>query len=368
MYSNPGLRFWNQVLGMKAAVAALALACQLLLIGSTEEANAFTGNFNATTAGAPISSAALNSAGSEHHQYAIELNDIAYQLILEGSYREAEGRLRQALLFEPEYICAHNNLGYVLSRTGRAKEALPHLQYAYTRAQNQPAIMQTLAATYQIYGDFKSAVDLYELYLHRFPTAPDAASISALVKHLKRESALFIAQNKPESKVPVPGEANLPAVKNFNWSSRQIKVYAQSGKGMHGFRPGFDRILQDSFATWTKTGVVSFVFVDSPAKADIECVWTDDASKLSSAGEGGETLISKHGERTTHAKILLLTNRDGSAKLSDRDVRILCLHEIGHALGMMKHSANPGDVMFCTLASADNPSPQDFQALKNLYR
>ena len=356
---------------MKAAVAALALAWQFLLLGnSTASAATAERNFAAAT---PLNSAAISSfktQTSEFQHYAAGLNDLAYDLIQQGSYLEAEGRLRQALLFEPAYICAHNNLGYVLSRTGRAAEALTHLQYAYSQAPDQPGIMQTLAATYQIRGDFKSAVDLYELYLHKFPLAADASSIHDLIKQLKTESAVFLAGNKNTSKEKIAAiAANLPPTKqkNFNWTSRQIKVYARSGKDMRGFRPEFDRILQDSFANWTSTGVISFLFVSSPDKADIECVWTDDVNKLSSASEGGETLIRKNGEKTTHAKIVLLTNR-GSTRISDRDMRALCLHEIGHALGLMVHSANPDDVMFCTLAAADKLSQHDFENLKVLYR
>jgi Tfp pilus assembly protein PilF len=50
--------------------------------------------------------------------------DVGYSLYLQGHPREAEKKLRQAVDLEAGHRRAHNNLGLVLARTGRVKEAL----------------------------------------------------------------------------------------------------------------------------------------------------------------------------------------------------------------------------------------------------
>lgn len=335
----------------KAAFAALALACQVFGLVSPEVQSAPSSAPNQTFVGSPISSVGFRWNQRENDTYAAELNEMAYELIMAGSYTEAEGRLRQAILFEPEFACAHCNLGYVLNRTGRANEALPHLQIAFRLAPNEPAIIQSLAAAYQLKGNFQSAIDLYKQYLNQFPSASDHAFIVDIIDHLKTEAAANAGGN-PNN--------------NFNWNKRHVRIFVQPADNVAGFRPEFNFILQNAFFTWSQAGVLSFEFVSNAEKADIECVWTDNAKTLSSNSEGGETVVKKNHGAPSHAYIKLLTQRQGNT-LTERDVRGLCLHEIGHSLGLMKHSASPDDIMFCTLAASSKPSSQDFQNLRKLY-
>jgi RNA polymerase subunit RPABC4/transcription elongation factor Spt4 len=80
------------------------------------------------------------------------LNLQAYELIQQKNYQEAEPILRRALQsFRPgttavEYKYAMYNLGHVLRRTGRAKEAIPYLEQcvkmdpAWSKAQTELAV------------------------------------------------------------------------------------------------------------------------------------------------------------------------------------------------------------------------------------
>lgn len=339
---------------MKAAFVALFLASQFSLAVSPAVQADTSSYAPQNFAGTPINSQGFKWNQRENASYAAELNDVAYHLILQGSYQEAEGRLRQAILFEPEFPSAHCNLGFVLNKTGRASEGLPHLQYAYRLAPNEPAILQSLAAAYQLRGNFKSAIDAYNQYLYQFPSAPDTALIADIVTHLRMESA--------QTSITT-------STGDFNWKKNHVKVFVQPAQGVQGYNPHFDEILRSSFVKWSEAGVLSFEYVPSVADSDIECIWTDDIKKLSSVGEGGEAVIKKDHGTVQHARITLLTKRVGAQPdLSERDVRALCLHEIGHALGLMKHSANPDSVMFCTLASTADPSLSDLQNLRTLYR
>ncbi|MBX9688444.1 MAG: matrixin family metalloprotease, partial [Candidatus Obscuribacterales bacterium] len=160
--------------------------------------------------------------------------------------------------------------------------------------------------------------------------------------------------------------------KNFHWNKKTVRVYVQPANGVRGFAPTYNDVLQESFLSWSQTGDLSFEFVDSVAKADIECVWTDDVSKLSSPGEGGEAILRHQGNVVTHARVTLLTARVGTrAALTEREVRALCLHEIGHALGLSGHTNNPEDIMFYSTTFKDawrELSGRDSRSITRLYQ
>lgn len=70
-------------------------------------------------------------------------------------------------------------------------------------------------------------------------------------------------------------------------------------------------------------------------------------------------------------KILLLMNEPASAfPLTNNLIRTLCLHEIGHAIGLIGHSAKASDVMYCTGQIVDQEkhlSKRDVNTLHALY-
>ena len=341
---------------MKAALTALALACvfaQTLSL-SAEAKRIVSGT---QSSAGTVTAHALPFTGFASMQRSINLSNEACRLINLGSYDEAEGKLRQALQIDPNLVSAHCNLGLVLNKTGRAQEAIEHLEFAHKHSPEQPAALETLAAAYQLNGDFNRAIELYNEYLSRFPGAGDAALIADIANHLRKESA-------DQAHRTASGIS-----KNYHWNKKLVKVYVAPTEGVHGFDASFNDILKESFLSWSQTGDLSFEFVDSPAQADIDCTWTDDISKLSSPGEGGEAMLRHQGAVVTHARVTLLTARLGNrANLTEREVRALCLHEIGHALGLMEHSAHPEDVMFCTLSSAAVPTARDFQNLQHVYQ
>lgn len=340
---------------MKAALTALALACafaQTLSVAANAEQFISRTKSSAGT----LAAHSLPFGGFNNMHRSVALSNESCKLINSGAYEEAEAKLRLALSMDPNLVSAHCNLGLVLNKTGRAQEAIEHLEFAYSHSPEQPAALETLAASYQLTGNFDRAIDLYSRYLSQFPAAADATLIADIMRHLRKESAELANRGAAQSK-------------NLHWNKKLVRVYIQPAQSLRNFSSSFNDILQESFLSWSQSGDLSFEFVDSAAKADIECVWTDNIANLSSPGEGGEALLRHQGPVVTHAKIMLLTDRLGSrAALTEREVRALCLHEIGHALGLMEHSAHPEDVMFCTLSSAAVPTNRDFHNLQGLYQ
>ncbi len=67
----------------------------------------------------------------EYHPSDAQLHcDLGYHHYLLHQWAEAESRLRHAIALDPHLTRAHNNLGMVLSRTGREQEALAAFAHA----------------------------------------------------------------------------------------------------------------------------------------------------------------------------------------------------------------------------------------------
>lgn len=339
---------------MKASSLALALSCllsQLTTVGAFAVEEQY-GSETRSSAGTMALNASLPPGGFAAVSSSRALSNEACTLLNAARYEEAEAKLRTAISLEPNLACAHCNLGLLLNKTGRAQEAIPHLELACAQAPDAAAPVVTLAASYQLCGNLSKAIALYNEYVQRFPQAADKAVILDIISHLQKESS---NSEKAEG--------------NYHWNKRQLKVFVHDTTGVAGYRPEFSALLQESFLSWSESGALSFEFVSDPQQADIECLWTDNVSKLSSIGEGGEAILRHRGPVVTHATVTLLTSRpvNQQAKLSNGEVKALCLHEIGHALGMMNHSTRPDDVMFCTLTTAAVPSAHDFSNLQALY-
>ena len=67
-------------------------------------------------------------------------------------------------------------------------------------------------------------------------------------------------------------------------------------------------------------------------------------------------------------EVILMLEGDGTiGELSQEEMRTVCLHEFGHAIGLWGHSPHPGDVSYPT-ATAQQLSTRDITTLHKLYR
>ena len=66
-------------------------------------------------------------------------------------------------------------------------------------------------------------------------------------------------------------------------------------------------------------------------------------------------------------EVILMLEGDGTiGELSQEEMRTVCLHEFGHAIGLWGHSPHPGDISYPT-ATAQHPSERDITTLRKLY-
>jgi len=127
--------------------------------------------------GAQAEEASLLRKAIEHYQF--------------QDFEKASQALGEVLKAEPGNITAHYYLGLTLQQTGKAKEALPHLEIA-ARSGNPPeGIEDVLASTYIAAGQSEKAVPYYRKRHQAFPNNEAVT--------FKYASALQAAGNEDES-------------------------------------------------------------------------------------------------------------------------------------------------------------------------
>lgn len=311
---------------------------------------------------------------------ALLLANEAYEAMRQEKFRMAADILTKALDIYPELASAHTNLGLALSRLGQPDQAIEHLRLSIAIDPTRSAPWVNLASSFQTTGQLKECVQTYKEYLKRFPDDALAVKAKDLVKHLETETAeqAAVEQSIASGKDSSSGAdyfAFTTVSGTVKWADAKLplKVYVATGSRVPGFKAEYQGIMNDAFKSWSTASVdkVKFDFVNKPEGADIDCVWTNDYSQVSSPSEGGEAQVSWSPKGIEHVKIVILTaDPTPDSPLTQNQVQAVCLHEIGHALGLIGHSPKSSDIMFCSMPSADQKvalSPRDVGTIKHLY-
>lgn len=291
---------------------------------------------------------------------AITLSNQAQKALLNNDFAQAESLLNESLSIEPDLALAHNNIGYLYNKTGRATEAIGHLEFAASHMPEEPATLINLGAAYQTSGNLPQALTIYKTFLSRFPSNGQARFVSALVTSLEREAA-------HSSSTAQSFHTSAP----LHWAKAngKIRFYIAPIAGKEATR--FEQSILQSLTEWESAGVIKFELVQNATDADIECYVVGDASQLSSPAEGGEALSRHRGPLITKSVVKLLNHEPNAGRAwLPTELQNLCVHEIGHALGIQEHSKSAEDAMYCTIHPRANDtvlSANDANTLRELY-
>lgn len=292
----------------------------------------------------------------------------------DNNNRGAVASLSQAAELAPEMAEIQHNLGIALGKSGRTEEAIQALEKARAINPNLDSTWMSLGGLYQTEGRLQDAVDAYNEFLKRFPKDPNTGKIQSIVKGLEKEIASAgPGGNNPEAPDYVK---EVTRKGTFRWDSAKmpLRVHIPDGQAAPGYRPEFAEILKTSFTDWQDAsgGAVRFAFVDNKADSDIEVSWTGDPKTLKSIAEAGEAELFTTKKGIVRGTIALLTvPLMESLPLTDNRMRNICLHEIGHVLGMAGHTTNPHDAMFYSIGVGDvwkDLTKRDSNTIVKLYQ
>ncbi|MBY0549465.1 MAG: matrixin family metalloprotease [Candidatus Obscuribacterales bacterium] len=154
-----------------------------------------------------------------------------------------------------------------------------------------------------------------------------------------------------------------------------LKVYFAPGRNVQGFRSSFKAQWIDAFNEWVavSNGKLAWYEVNNPQDADIYCEWTAQVNQQRPNEAGFTVAMARNNNGTPvrtmgRAKITILTHYNGRT-LTDRDMRKVCLHELGHAYGLQGHSPFSDDIMFSTTSrnQGESLSQRDVRSIQRLY-
>jgi tetratricopeptide (TPR) repeat protein len=303
---------------------------------------------------------------------AVALINESRNLINTNQLQEAEDCLNKAITLMPNFAEARSNLGLIYYKRGKYNEAVSELQHALSLKPNFVPALLTLGATYHALGKNQESISMYKQYLSLNTNDEMAKKMKELVEGLEAEMILG-KTNRVSVGSDYLHEAMMPGIGRWPSSRIPITVFIKTGENVPGYNEDHCDILKRSFSDWANAsqGKISFVFVRDPNQARVICSWTDDSTKLASLAEGGHAHVVPDREGINHADILLYTksiiNDDPASK---KVLHRLYLHEIGHALGLLGHSRDAGDIMFISVLSTDKEpslSDRDRNTLLKLY-
>ena len=133
------------------------------------------------------------------------------------------------------------------------------------------------------------------------------------------------------------------------WPARAeapIRVWVQPWSPAEEWETAYVVAARTAFREWNRLGLsLHFTFTSDSALAEVGVTWTD---RFSAPMSGSTTTTLHDAGRIVHAEMLLAVHHPDGRRLDAEEVRVLALHEIGHALGL-EHSDDQHSVMARTV-------------------
>jgi outer membrane protein assembly factor BamD (BamD/ComL family) len=290
------------------------------------------------------------------------------------NYSEAMPKFQEACRQAPGFAEAHAMYGLCLLKLLRAKESIDESAKAYAIDPKLDFVLVNLGSANQMIGHIEEAEMYLQKYLDLYPKGEFAGKATSMIATLQKEIKLRKIVESSKGKDNYLSEATAPGKACWDQLRMPIPVFIQSGDGVKGYQAEYLGILKDAFNQWCtgSGGRIKISFVDKADPLGINCSFIDNPSELVNPMEGGQALISIRDADGVIQKgqIKLLTTNSSFGTGHEKEVLLnICLHEVGHALGIRGHSSQAGDVMFGFMSSPPNLtlSDRDEKTIQQLY-
>jgi tetratricopeptide (TPR) repeat protein len=301
--------------------------------------------------------------------------------------REATQQYEEAKRIDPNNLDTERQLCFALMTLGRHKEAAEHLDRLVQACPNEPRPRQDLGTELISAGDLPKALTVLQDLINRFPSFPNTPTVKAYILRIRQE-----IDKQGETPDNVSGPDYFAVVKERwdkemfgfhpHWADSRmpLRVKIHSGEGVRSYLPEYDKVLRESFEAWQKASheLIRFSFVDSEKDADIQCYWISDGSELSTGSDAGaeamphckDDLILSGVIKVMPSQFVVQSADPNIVSWSSATLHRLCLHEVGHIIGIQAHSPNPNDATYFWCAVQDNqpkPTARDVATLIRIH-
>lgn len=255
----------------------------------------------------------------------------------------------------------HGKLAYVFLRLGSPDGAIREAMIANQLAPKDPYYMRYLASAYSKKGEFDSAIQWYQAYAKKVKSSEKKKFALAEIQNLTddKEYAKSPSANNPDyldelARLNIWSRDNMP-----------IKVFIPIADEVKGYRKNFPQLFFEALQSWrvASGNKLSFQLLAKPEGANLTLNWTANTisrerkgrTRTDTAGISRSTTIRNESSPYPIIQSTVISIRTVDEykqnPLSDDEIKSVCLHEIGHSLGLAGHSRNPRDIMYFSEAS-----------------
>ena len=319
---------------------------------------------------AKTSSAKAPTESSEDKQ-ARSLCDQASQLRQSSQLQEAADKYHQVLAQAPDNAAALLGLGQCLYDMKRYYSALEPLDRAVTLSPMLADAWLYRARTFENMSKFEPAIADYKHYVSMVKDNDEKTKYSTLIDLLQAQ-----ANSKNSNSKPVAtghnylAEVTASGLNRWPGKTCLLSYYVEAPDAVPGYKAEYDESLRQAFSEWADSagGKIDFKRVYAPVEPGIVVTWTDDLHAPALMAEAGYTQYESDGNGIKKAHIQLLTVSPFKGEpLTNYLLHNVCLHEIGHALGLSGHSPDQNDIMYPSCFLQTGISPNDRTTLALLY-